>query len=165
MHGSSSFGRHESTLHLNQFSNFSHTSQWQLCPTHRSRLCHIQLNLIISNSDNSNFRFTEVRLRSLPYTIIKGGKRASDLSKLDILKFWLYQACSAALLCPRRRLYRKYLSFIVSYEVRAKCDTRQQCQALHPAVAGCWWAISHTSGHSCCCSEVNIFPLSKPDEH
>jgi len=67
---------------------------------------YIQSNLVISNSDNSNFRLYRGQTLVPAASHHKRQEKALDLSNTAISKSRLYWVHSGALTCPRRRLYR-----------------------------------------------------------
>ena len=79
----------------------------QMCNiTFKNDNYHVQSNLVISNSDNSNFRLYRGRTLVPAASHYKRQEKASDLSNTAISKSRLYRVHSGALTCPRRHLYR-----------------------------------------------------------
>lgn len=90
---------------------------------------HIQSNLIISNSDNSNLRLYRGRNLVPAVSHYKRREKASDLSNTGISNFPLYRASSAARKYPRPSFISNNPKSVVGRPV--KCDTCRQYQAVN----------------------------------
>jgi len=104
---------------------------------------HIQSNLVISNSVNSNFRLYRSQTFSRPRAIIKGGKSIGFI-KHRYIEFRLYRAISVARGVHGPRLYR--MSGFMGGQLlgqSVKCNTCHHYQVVNPHPAP---TVSRLSG-------------------